>query len=304
MGDVPPAKVIECSPDEYHKLPGFSSSLAKVLIAKSPMHAKDAADRHLENIDEEDGMTDQQLALRERGSVLHALLLGKGKRIAVQKVDAYRTKEAKADRDKARSDGHIPVKSAKMEVYELTAIAIRSRLTALGHRLDGATEMAIQWCEPTPHGYVLCKGMLDHVTMWGHEAAPLGMEPSLSPPGAIIDDLKIVGDASPPRNERSAESLGYAIQRSAYVRSLTALYPRLGGRITFRFLFCEPHRPFAVWCPTPSGMFRELGEQRWLRAVHAWGEGMATGRWPGYATHEEIDAPMWALKAEGFTSDE
>src|SRR5678815_517892 len=79
-------------------------------------------------------------------------------------------------------------------------------------------------------------------------------------PGAIIYELKMVGDAHPERCMRTAENLGYAIAAAAYPRALAALYPRLAGRITHQFLFCETKRPYAIWDPERlSGVFRELG---------------------------------------------
>jgi hypothetical protein len=291
------AHVLDVSPDEYHKLPGFSASLAKKLIARSPSHAWDAFQRNTE--EEEEEVTDEQRDRLERGTILHALVLGKGKRIRVLPYDKYSTKAARDARDEARAAGLVPVKEAKMEIFERVAVAIRSRIAAAGHTLDGTSEMAIEWDESTPHGPVQCRAMLDHVVTWAL------LEASQAP-GAIIYDLKIVDDAHPDLNERTAERMGYAIQAAAYTRALAALHPRLAGRIEFRFLFCEPRRPYEIWDPTPDGMFRELGAQRWIRAVHAWGRGLEENLWPGYRTPErkEIAAPMWVLKREGFTADE
>lgn len=303
------ARILNVTPAEYHKLAHFSSTIAKVFVKQCAAKAWDAYQRKLEAIaaedDEEDDedISDEKRKRLEGGTVLHALTLGRGgERIKVipaallSKNGAYGTDAAKAARDGARSAGLVPVKEPEMPVYLRVADAITERLAAAGHGLTGRSELVIEWTENTPHGSVLCKGMLDHVELWG------------SPPtSATISDLKIVGDAHPDRCERTAENLGYGIQQAAYTRALTALYPQLGGRIEFRFLFCEPKRPYEIWDPERlSGAFRELGERRWLRAVHAWAEGHTTGRWPGYRTPDRIEmsAPMWTLKQEGFTPEE
>lgn len=293
-----PARLLDCTPDEYHRLPGFSSSLAKILIGRSPSHAIDAYARKTEDDGEED-LTEQQLALRERGTILHALVLGKGKRIEVIRAADYKTKAAREARDEARALGRVPVKEAKMEMYERTATAIKARIAAAGHVLDGVSEMGIAWQEDSPHGVVECRGMLDHVVMWGLD------EDSEHAPGAIIYDLKIVDDATPSLSERTAERLHYAIQPAAYTRALAALHPRLAGRMEFRFLFCEPKRPYELWDPTPDGVFRTLGERRWIGAVHAWAQGQATGKWPGYraGASNEISVPTWKLREEGIAVD-
>jgi len=309
MSALPPARILEVTPDEYHKLPGFSASLAKILIARSPAHAKDAADRHAEAIADEDdddvGISDDKQKRLDAGSILHALILGIGKRVEVvpstilSKNGAYGTAESKAARDAARAAGRIPVKEPDMPRYEHVAGAIRSKIAAAGHVLDGISELAIEWWDPTSHGPVQCRAMLDHSIIWSETGAR-------GPTGAIIYDLKCVADASHERSERSAESLGYGIQVAAYTRALNALHPSLAGRIEFRFLFAETGRPYELWDPTPDGMFRELGEQRWRRAVLAWAECQALGRWTGLRIPErkEITAPMWALRREGFTADE
>lgn len=319
MTDLPAARILEVSPFAYHRLPGFSASLAKIVIARSALHAKDAYDRKREQIALEDESdeetTDEKQAQLDRGNVLHALVLGKGEeRIEVIPAEllsgknlAYQSDKAKAARDGARKAGKIPVKAPKMEMYQVTADAIGGRILTAGHLLDGRSEFAIEWWEATPHGPVQCRCMMDHVTMWGMEKW-LSPEESLSPPpGSIIYDLKIVGDAHPARCMRTSENLGYAIQAVAYQRALTALYPRLGGRIHFQFLFCEPRRPFALWDPERlSGAFHEIGERRWVRARNAWAEVLATGKAPSYREigYDEITAPMYTLRDEGFTPEE
>lgn len=313
MTDLPPARVLDVDPHAYFRLPGFSSSLAKVLVARSPAHAKDAYDRRIEQFAAEDETDDETPSDKQqrldRGSMLHALILRIGKRIdpipegLLSSNGAIGTKAAKDYVAAARKAGRIPVKEKTLEGLQNIASAIRLRIKSAGHDLDGTSEMAIEWHERTPSGPVQCRGMLDHVVIWGIDRE--GQRLGTMLPGAVIYDLKIVDDATPQRCERTAESLGYAIQAAAYTRALTALYPALGGRIEFRFLFCEWRRPFEIWDPITDGTFDALGERRWLRAVHAWGAGLASGKWPGYRSLERacIVASPWALAQEGFTPD-
>jgi hypothetical protein len=293
------AAVMDCSPSEYHKLRGFfSSTIAKTLTSRSERHAKDSCDRNEEE-DEED-LTDQQLALRERGNILHSLVLGKGQRIEVVPFGDYRTKAAKEARDSARALGHIPVKQTRMDDYLRAAGVIKSRILEAGHDAfeSGVSELAIKWIESSPHGPVQCKGMLDKVCIWG-------LDGKTGAPEATIYDLKFVGDAEPSLNERTAEKLGYSIQSAAYTRALAALYPQLAGRIEFRFLFVEAKRPYDIWDPKPDGVFRQLGESRWINGVQAWARGLSEGTWPGYRGRgrSEISVPVWRLREEGISAD-
>lgn len=314
MTALPPARILDVDPDAYHRLTGFSASLAKILIASSAFHARDASDRQSED-DEDEDLSDDQRKRRERGTLLHRMVLGKGARVAVIPSDVLGkngawTNEARGLRDLARKNGLVPVKEADHEILTRVSSAIKARIADSGHVLDGISEFAIEWHETTPHGPVRCRCMIDHVRLFASDGLPVtpGEPPvHIKPARAIIYELKIVDDAHPDRNERTAESLGYAIAREAYDRALNALYPSLAGRIEFRFLFCEHRRPYALWDPLPSGAFRELGSRRWRRAVNAWAEGLDTGRWPSYrddALRVEISAPKYILDKEGFTPDE
>lgn len=314
MTALPPARILDVTPDEYHRLPGFSASLAKINIARSTAHAKDAYDRKLEQIalddDSEDEVDEQKQKQLDRGNILHALVLGIGKRIEVipssilAKNGSYGTVESKARRDAARAAGRVPVKEPDMETHERVASAVKARIAAAGHVLNGRSELAIEWWESTPDGPVQCRCMMDHAVTWGLDPCPPDV---MIPIGATIFDLKMVADAHPERCMRTAEGFGYAIQAAAYTRALNALLPRLQGRIHFQFLFCEGKRPYALWDPERlSGAFRELGERRWLRSVREWASLQATGQAPSYREmgHDEITAPMWTLRNEGFQPEE
>lgn len=290
MSDLPKARILDVEPDAYHRLPGFSASLARILIQRSPAHAKDAHDRHLEDESEDE----QQRKNLERGSILHHMVLGKGKRISVIPGDVLGkggawTAEARGLRDLARRNGMVPVKEADYEALSSVAAIIRTKIAAAGHVLDGRSELAIEWWEARAHGPVQCRAMMDHVIEDGAFAT--------------IYELKIVDDAEPERCMRTAENLGYAIAAAAYPRALNAAIPTLRGRISVRFLFCEAKRPYEIWCPEPSGEFREIGERRWLRAVEQWARAQATGCWPAYLA-PEIAPPGWALRQEGYPTDD
>lgn len=268
------AKILHVSTAEYHARPGLSASIAKTLLSRSPLHAKTEHGKP---------PTDAM----DRGSVVHRLVLGAGKDFAIIPFDDYRTKAAKEARDKARADGLVPIKEEAFAEAVAIAESVRAQLTKRGILLDGASELAIEWTEDSPSGPVLCRGMLDHV--WTGD-------------GRILD-LKITENASPSFVERNAENLGYAIQEAAYRRALTALRPDHAGRVEFLFAFAEAEAPYEMNLCRGDGVFRELGERRWLRAVHAWGACVATNIWPGYGSGvNPLSPPGWALAREDFAA--
>jgi hypothetical protein len=269
------ARILDIAPDEYFALDShFSSSAAKALLARSPLHAR--AD-----------IKKKPTKLMDRGNIIHRLVLGKGKDYLVVQHSDWRTKDAQKQRDEAYDNGLVPVLAHTFEEYCIAAEAIRVRLLDMGIVLDGASELAFEWTEKTPHGDVLCRGMSDHVWL------DIGQ----------ILDLKIIDNAAPTNVERSAATLDHAVQHAAYTRALTAIRPDLAGRVRFLFAFCEPNEPHDVNVSEPDGVFRELGEQRWLRAVHAWAKCVAEDKFPGYGVNS-INPPIWQLRNEGFTPEE
>lgn len=276
-----PARVLDVTADEYHELPGLSSTIAGIIVDKSPLHAR--AQHALFG-----GGSKAPTKAMDRGTVVHALVLGKGKEFVAVDADDWRTNAAKEARDAAREVGLVPMLSRDLEAAQETAAAITRQLPEHGVHLAGVSELAIEWWEQAGDElFVRCRGMLDHCIV---------------DRGRILD-LKIVGDASPSNVERSAENFGYAIQRAAYTRGLAALRPDLAGRIDFLFAFCEADPPHAINVSRPDGAFRELGDRRWERAVSTWGRCLTTNVWPGYGqTINQLTSPTWALSREEFAS--
>jgi len=270
------AKLLDVSPDEYHRLPGLSASIAATVIARSPLHAWTEHPCF-------GGVRTEPTDEMDRGSVVHRLVLGAGKAYDVHDFRDWRTKDAREARDASRAKGAVPILLHKFRDAETIAEHVRAGLAARGLTLDGTSEVAIVWAEDSASGPVACRGMMDHVFV---------------DRGAIVD-LKIVSDASPHAVERAAENMGYAIQHAAYTRALARLRPELAGRVDFLFAFAEAEPPYAVNVCRPDGTFRELGERRWLRAVETWGACLAANSWPAYGDGvNTISPPGWALSRE------
>ncbi|HET9063729.1 MAG TPA: PD-(D/E)XK nuclease-like domain-containing protein [Candidatus Binatia bacterium] len=276
------AKLLDISPDEYHRRPGLSSSTARTLLERSPLHAWTEHGAYGAKGKPPTKATDL-------GSVGHALVLGKGARFVVLPYEDYRKAAAQAARDEVRAAGLIPLLEAEHAKAVLLANEVRIRLSECGIELDGTSEAVIEWHEESEHGPVLCRSMMDHV--WLDD-------------GRILD-LKFVSDASMASVERSAERYGYAIQAAAYTRALSALRPEHAGRTEFVFAFCETTDPYAINLSTPSGPFYELGDRRWCRGVAEWSRCQKDNRWPAYG-HEinRISPPEWVLRREGFIEEE
>lgn len=264
----------DLSADEYHHMPGLSSSIANVLINKSPAHAFHAHPMFGNH---------PRVATKDmdKGTMIHTLVLGRGKQIAPLQFDDWRTKAAREAREYECSIGNVPVLACDYDEAFTTASIITKNLREQeGIELNGISEVAAFWNELTPRGPVACRGQFDHAWIGDNSA--------------VILDLKKCMDASKNAIERSAERYGYALQAAAYRRAVTMIRPDLAGRIKFKFAFVELEKPYAMNVVEPDGMFAELGEQRWFNAVNLWAECLYTGKWPAYSD-KYISAPPWAL---------
>lgn len=276
-----PAQILRLTADEYHLRPGLSASIASTLIARSPLHAHTQHPCF-------GGKGKTPTAAMDFGSVAHRLVLGAGKDFAPLPFDDWRTKAARESRDNARAEGKTPILGDDFIHAEEVARNVKEQLPDHGVFLDGESEVAIEWWEPAGDVFVRCRGMLDHLRI-DH--------------GEVID-LKFTDNAATEKIEKSAENFGYAIQRAAYDRALTALRPSLAGRTSFIFAFCEKEAPYAINAVSADGIFRELGERRWLRAVATWAQCLKDNYWPAYGTGiNTITPPAWALAREGYSND-
>ena len=275
------AKLLDCTPTAYHRdpceVPSLSSSIAKELITRSPLHAHHLHPRF--------GKGARQITqAKDNGSIVHALLLGKGAETAVMPHDEYRTNAAKADRDAAIADGKIPIKAKDYAEISAAAEKIRFRFFGLGIDFQDPAwlaEQAIEWDEQGLIGPVRCRAMFDLVNI---------------ETGAIVD-VKSTSDASVENAAKTVWRFDYHLQDAAFRSALSAL---TGEPSAFTFAFCELDAPYGVLPAKCSGAFREIGEARWRHAVRIWEECLAMDVWPGYSTEiVRLEPPGWAIAAMG-----
>lgn len=268
----------------YHSdpapIPSLSSSCAKTLVAKSPMHAYAEHPRLGGKIVES---SDEM----EFGDLAHKLLLGKGADISVCPNDTWRGKESAEFWDNAKKEGKIPVVQKTLERARAMVAAILKQLPALGLNQvtqDGQAEVCGFWKE----GDAWLRFMCDRLIIWEHEGR-----------GHIYDWKTMSQSAHPRACAARIANMGYDIQRAHYLRGLEALRPDLAGRIDFTFLFVETFGPYAVTPIQLDGEWSAIGQSKWERALQKWKECQASGEWPGYAQDTiRLEAPKWALMQE------
>lgn len=269
------ARILDCTISEYHEdpcdVPSLSSSIAHILINKSPAHAWLAHPR----MGGEKGNEPTKAMLA--GTVMHKLLLGKGSHICVIDAGDYKTNASKSARDYAIEAGEIPILSKDMADLQIASVEIRRNLDNSGvflHRDN--SEVPIEW---TDDG-VVCRSMFD----------------SYSRSERIVYDLKTTSDASPRSLGRKVVDMGYDIQAHAYTRALEELTGE-PGRVEFKWVFCELEPPYSVTVCSPGASLRELGRVRWSKARDVWRECLRTNEWPSNYSADpvKLQAPPWAM---------
>lgn len=221
------------------------------------------------------------------GTVIHALLLGKGlERVAEVEADSFQTKWAKAERDAARAEGRTPIVTRRLDELREAAEQIRKKLASLGVVFDGESEVACTWTEESEHGIVPCRTMFDHLKVER---------------GRIID-LKKIDSATQRSIEFHVDDYGWDIQAAAHKRALAIAEPDLAGRITYEWVIVELAPPYAVQIAEPDGLVLEIGTRRWRRAVQRWARCRRDGVWPGPNDGKRlrVSPTVRAAKEEGL----
>lgn len=283
--------VYEIPGDRYHadpcSQPSLSSTLAKTLLAKSPLHAWTDSPRL--NPDWEP--TEKKSF--DIGRAAHRAVLGKGgDYVAIpdellSSNGAASTKAAKEFIEEARADGLVPLKSDEVEAIHAMRDVAQLRLAHNQIEFDPARSelTAIASIEG-----VDCRAMLDNVPL----AANLP-----------IYDFKTCESAAVEACERSILNYGYDVQAEHYRQVWKAA---TGEDRVFRFVFQEKTAPFEVSVVEVGPDTLALARKKIARAREIWRLCLRENSWPGYPSGvHRVELPEWHharwLERESVESD-
>jgi hypothetical protein len=257
---------------EYHASAGFSSTLARELILRTPAHAKARADEGFK--------TSKAMDL---GTTVHQLLL-RDDRVDVIPFDEWRTNEAKALVKASRDAGRIPLHPKEWDKANEIATAVREQLVTLNHDpvpfTEGTAEHVIRWHE----NGVECRAMLD----WLRDDLE------------CVDDLKTTSDASPRGFRRKVWNLRYDIQAAFYLRAVAAWLGDMSHPIKprFRWVAVETEYPYLVTVHEPDKHALDNADARVDEAMEQWKWCLENNFWPGYAADvNEVGPVPWERDA-------
>jgi hypothetical protein len=273
--------IIDMAADTYHAdpcdVPALSQSIAHTLVSKSPAHA------YLEH-PRLGGEQREATSSMDRGSLVHALLLGKGAKIHAVHADDWKTKAAREERDAARAAGELPALAHEIDEAFAIVDTVRPKLASRGVVLDGHSEVVILWSVETEEGQIQCRARVDHIAA----------------DERTVIDLKTTGKIIPPRKlGRHFCEYGYEIQGAAYTQALETVDPRQVGRVRFLDIAIEMTKPHCVTVAAHDGRMRELGARRWARACELWARCLRSGEWPEYSGEVVyVSPPPWEVTEE------
>lgn len=255
----------DISAEAYHNdpcsAPSLSSTLARLILNRSPRHAWHASPRL--NPDFEP----VEKKAFDIGRAAHRCVLGKGGDY-VAYPDGVLAKNGAASTDKARewaeemqSRGMTPLKAAEVDAVHDMADSIIRRLSDMDIAFPPARSELTAIAEIDG---VMCRAMIDH--------AP-------EDPRQPLWDLKTCMDASPEACQRAIMTWGYDAQASHYVETWKAA---TGEERPFIFLFVEKEAPQECCLIRLGGDSMAMARKRTARAREMWAHCLRTGNWPGY----------------------
>jgi len=247
--------------------PSLSQSIAKVLRDYSPLHAAAKHPRlSTPAPPDEDEEPEKYVKAKVIGDAAHALMIGRGKTLAIGQFDSWRGKEPTAFKDAARAAGKIAIldRHYKQAGRLVDAAAAQLRRHEEADALtQGAGEVALIWRE----GETWFRCLVD----WLHDDL------------RAADDYKTTGmSVAPHLLGLRAEAGGWHVQAAMIERGLDALDPKGAGRRKYRFVAQEQDAPHALNVMVMTEQWLTMGRKQLAYAVGIWNDCMATGQWPGY----------------------
>lgn len=273
-----PGMHLDVSERVYHSdpcpEPSLSASLGKVLIRRSARAAQWKHPRlrpaHLPPIAE--SWTDQT----NQGSVIHKLVLGRGKEVVEVDAKDWKTDASKRERADITACGKLAILKHRLVEAKAIAAELRphvERLNPIG------TEVVLIWLDHASDGTpVWCRAMLDILT-----DLPL------------IGDLKITGaELTDDFVGRQVGSMAYDFSMAWYRRGLAKVKPETAGRIQTRLIFGERNEPFDVFpLPLTEGNLH-VADRQCQAAIDRFAACLTADHWPGIApAPRSLEIPDW-----------
>lgn len=265
--------IFDVPEEQYHAdpVPGgsLSSSTAKKLVPPSvPALAKWERDHKVHK------------KAYDLGSVVHAMVLGKGAEVEMVDAEVWNTKAVKAQVAEIRAAGRIPMKPAEFAAAVTMSNKVKKDPIAGQLFTPGSfvAEQSIFWRDARTGCW--CRAMLDGLSV------AEGVRP-------LIIDLKTAQSVTDHHLRKAVTDYGYFQQDAWYrdaVESLGLADP------AFVFVFVDVNPPHLVRVVQLDDEAITEGRARNAEALNVWADCLDTGLWPGYPEDiETISLSRYAL---------
>ena len=269
MGIIDKPGIYEISESDYHAdpcpEPSLSSSVAKVLIDRSPLHAMLRHPRL--NADYVEG--EPSAAMRIGKAAHGAFLEGNTDKIDVVDVEKWNTNDSKAARDASLAAGNTPLNMPEYEkflpIYEALKRQVELPL--------GKPEQTVIWQDEG----IWCRARVD----W----FPTGAYPTFY-------DLKCTDLPATPEGWGRNQIWEYAMQWGLYGRGMSALTRT--STLGMSFVVQEMKPPYECSIFELDDQGKDYAEQLADAAINLWADCLKRNHWPGYPKGPTvIETPAW-----------
>ncbi len=263
--------------------PSLSQSLCKILIEQSPLHARQAHPRLAQPVDGEEDEAEKYDKAKAIGNAAHAIMIRRGKKLAIIDAPNFKTKVAQTDKQAAILAGAEPILRKHYNVAHAMAQSAGEQLRRIEGCerafTDGDGEVVIANCEDG----LWLRSMIDWIT----------------PDLREVWDLKTSGmSASPYSTGKLMASAGWHLQAAMHERILDALDPDGAGRRKFRYVCQENEPPFALTVNEIGESALTIGRKQIDYAIKTWRYCVETDVWPAYPLRIiRPELPAWAENA-------
>lgn len=275
--------------------PELSSSIAKIIVQQSPLHAYTVHPKLGAKRDEDDESDDAKRTEMMLGSAIHKIALGHGAEI---------TWVNPADHVGKR--GGIPkgwtndsIRDRRDEIVALGGIPLLSKYQSGVNRCAGNLRLAVEdWmCCDIKECFTEAVICWEEQGFWRKAQIDIARHDLLR-----LGDLKSTRmSIAPEACSRHIDSESMEIQAAFYLRACDAIDTTNAGRREFAFFFGEQTAPYQASRPivmTEPGL--EIGRMQVGNACRIWDECLENNVWPGYGNDPYYAEPAaWKLKMLG-----
>lgn len=258
--------------------PSLTQSVAKVLLDQTELHAMNEHPRLAKP--DADEPEEKYVKAQAIGTAAHAIMIGRGKTMAVSDLDSWTGDRKREFRDKAEAEGKTPILAKHFEVAVRMTNAARLQLAAISE--PAAADAFVKG-----HGEVVIAAEVDGI--WLRSLVDWMVNPRV-----LVDFKTTAMSVAPHAVPKLMGDAGWPIQAAMQERILDLVDPEGAGHRKFYFIAQENYRPFALTMHELPDATMTMGRKMIAKAEMLWRDAMISGHFPGYApVIHRPEYPAW-----------